>query len=279
MAHLALHNFVHRDLAARNVLLGSGMVCKVADFGLSRRVQTEDNTGDYYRSSSGVIPVRWTAPEGITSQRFSSASDVWSFGITCVEIFLDGGRPYPGVNSNPDVVKMVCTQGLVHPRPEGCPGDIYSELSKCWSTDPDERPEFNRLKAFFLATSAEINAATVASQRLRPPPRSNGDGGVSSVSSGANALGANGVLLGLQMAYDLGHQDVGDGAGEQYNLGYGGTMVPTPAPLQIVRPRVTDATNSTSAKGAGWGGRGGRGSGTLLLLQDAASSSVANSTL
>ena len=57
MAHLARHSFVHRDLAARNVLLGSGMVCKVADFGLSRRVQTEDSTGDYYRSSSGIIPV------------------------------------------------------------------------------------------------------------------------------------------------------------------------------------------------------------------------------
>ena len=49
MAHLSAHNFVHRDLAARNVLLGSGLICKVADFGLSRRVQTEDNTGDYYR--------------------------------------------------------------------------------------------------------------------------------------------------------------------------------------------------------------------------------------
>ena len=44
MGHLAQHNFVHRDLAARNVLLSSGVVCKVADFGLSRRVQTDDNT-------------------------------------------------------------------------------------------------------------------------------------------------------------------------------------------------------------------------------------------
>ena len=48
--------------AARNVLLGSGMVCKVADFGLSRRVQTEDNTGDYYRSTSGIIPVHLQRP-------------------------------------------------------------------------------------------------------------------------------------------------------------------------------------------------------------------------
>jgi serine/threonine protein kinase len=46
MGHLAQHHFVHRDLAARNVLLSSGMVCKVADFGLSRRVQTEENAGD-----------------------------------------------------------------------------------------------------------------------------------------------------------------------------------------------------------------------------------------
>ena len=42
---------------ARNVLLGTGMVCKVADFGLSRRVQTEDNTGDYYRRYCGSLPV------------------------------------------------------------------------------------------------------------------------------------------------------------------------------------------------------------------------------
>ena len=196
MAHLALHNFVHRDLAARNVLLGSGRVCKVADFGLSRRVQTEDNTGDYYRSSSGVIPVRWTAPEGITSQKFSSASDVWSFGITCVEIFLDGGRPYTSVNSNPDVVRLVCTQGLVHPRPKGCSVEIYAELLKCWSTDPGDRPEFDRLKAYFQAMRASVSASTAA--QARAAGRAGGPDGASTAS----------------LTYDLGHQDVA--AGQQY---------------------------------------------------------------
>ena len=47
MSLLAHNNIVHRDLATRNVLLASGMVCKVADLGMSRQVQADDNTGDY----------------------------------------------------------------------------------------------------------------------------------------------------------------------------------------------------------------------------------------
>ena len=187
MAHLAKHNFVHRDLAARNVLLGTGMVCKVADFGLSRRVQTEDNTGDYYRSSSGIIPVRWTAPEGMTSQKFSSASDVWSYGITCVEIFQDGGHPYPGIKSNPEVIKAVCTQGQVHQRPEGCGTDVYAELVKCWGFDPLLRPEFADLKGFFERATTQASANPGDTDQGGSKQALWGDAGSS--------------------RYDLGHQD------------------------------------------------------------------------
>jgi len=190
-------------------------------------VQTEDNTGDYYRSSSGIIPVRWTAPEGITSQKFSSASDVWSFGITCVEIFLDGGRPYPGVKSNPDVVRMVCTQGLVHPRPSGCPTEVYNELLKCWCADPDQRPDFDRLKAFFLAARATVAAAPRAG--LRGAPGRAGHISVRAAASGSVGgevynLGYQGagVVGGAGHEYNLGYQDAGagGGAGNEYNLGY-----------------------------------------------------------
>ena len=148
MAHLALHTFVHRDLAARNVLLGSGMVCKIADFGMSRRVQTDANLGDYYRSTSGIIPVRWTAPEGLTNMKFSTASDVWSYGITCVEIFQDGVQPYHDVLSNPEVMTLV-TSGKVHSQP-GCVDEVYTELLRCWSVNPQQRPGFEAFSAFFM---------------------------------------------------------------------------------------------------------------------------------
>ena len=224
MAHLARHGFVHRDLAARNVLLGSGMVCKVADFGLSRRVQTEDNTGDYYRSSSGIIPVRWTAPEGITSQKFSSASDMWSYGITCAEVFLDGGRPYPGVGSNPEVVKMVCTRGLVHPQPSSCSDEVYRQLLRCWAFDPGQRPGFAAMLEFFQAMGVAVQRpADVASPRGGGPASAGGfDPGTANVAISPQHYNLGHQDLGVAAAtsYDLGYQDTIAEAGTRYNLGH-----------------------------------------------------------
>jgi hypothetical protein len=89
MDHLSKKHFIHRDLACRNVLCAEGM-CKIADFGLSRGAGGQSSTAenddiatheDYYKSTAGVFPVRWTAPEAMETLRFTPASDVWSFGI------------------------------------------------------------------------------------------------------------------------------------------------------------------------------------------------------
>ena len=235
MAHLAKHNFVHRDLAARNVLLGSGMVCKVADFGLSRRVQTEDNTGDYYRSSSGIIPVRWTAPEGITAQKFSSASDVWSFGITCMEIFQDGAAPYPGVKSNPEVIKLVCTQGSVHQQPIGCADEVYLQLKQCFRFDPNARPEFRALADFFAGMGKEAEGGGAGGATASRPNDADAcnlgyrdKSGAYDLGYGLDAdAGAGHTDLGppQNLNYDLGHQDSGASAGTDYDLGCASIML------------------------------------------------------
>lgn len=62
------------------------------------------------------IPVRWTALEAIAFRRFTSASDVWSFGVVCWEVMTEGERPYWNW-SNQDVIKAV-EQGYRLPQPE-----------------------------------------------------------------------------------------------------------------------------------------------------------------
>lgn len=56
----------------------------------------------------GKIPVRWTAPEAIAYRKFTSASDVWSYGIVMWEVMSFGERPYWDM-SNQDVSIFLCT--------------------------------------------------------------------------------------------------------------------------------------------------------------------------
>lgn len=92
MKYLISLGFIHRDLAARNVLVDAKLAAKIADFGLSR--DTED--AEYYVAKAGKVPIRWTAPEALTSRKFSEASDVWAFGITIIEVWQNGDTPYKG---------------------------------------------------------------------------------------------------------------------------------------------------------------------------------------
>eukprot|EP00118_Oscarella_pearsei_P004543 m.19666 g.19666 ORF g.19666 m.19666 type:complete len:299 (+) comp27875_c0_seq1:453-1349(+) len=77
MQYLEEHQFIHRDLAARNCLVGERNTVKVADFGLARHVWKDD---EYTATEGTKFPIKWAAPEVINYAKFSSKSDVWSFG-------------------------------------------------------------------------------------------------------------------------------------------------------------------------------------------------------
>lgn len=94
MEYIEQKNFIHRDVRAANVLVGAGQICKVADFGLSRLIED-----DLYQAREGAkFPVKWTAPESFTYNRFTIKSDVWSFGVLMAEIVTKGKAPYPGTH-------------------------------------------------------------------------------------------------------------------------------------------------------------------------------------
>ena len=56
----------------------------------------------FFSVQGGKIPIRWTAPEAIAFRKFTSASDVWSYGIVMWEVMSFGERPYWDM-SNQDV--------------------------------------------------------------------------------------------------------------------------------------------------------------------------------
>ncbi|CRL06727.1 CLUMA_CG019430, isoform A [Clunio marinus] len=136
MSYLENRNFIHRDLAARNCLVGDNNLVKVADFGLARLMRD-----DTYTAHAGAkFPIKWTAPEGLAYNKFSTKSDVWAFGVLLWEIATYGMSPYPGIELT-DVFHRL-ESGYRMERPPGCPHEVYDLMRKCWQWSASDRPTF-----------------------------------------------------------------------------------------------------------------------------------------
>ncbi|TRY66898.1 hypothetical protein DNTS_028506, partial [Danionella cerebrum] len=160
LAYLESKRFVHRDIAARNVLVSSVDCVKLGDFGLSRYM--EDSS--YYKASKGKLPIKWMAPESINFRRFTSASDVWMFGVCMWEILMYGVKPFQGVKNN-DVIGRI-ENGERLAMPPNCPPTLYSLMTKCWAYDPSKRPRFTELKAQLSTILAEEKAQQEERSRM-----------------------------------------------------------------------------------------------------------------
>ncbi|XP_041950542.1 ephrin type-A receptor 7 isoform X2 [Alosa sapidissima] len=163
MRYLSDMGYVHRDLAARNILVNSNLVCKVSDFGLSRVIDDDPEavyttagkmqdimnliftpaTDLRFTEQGGKIPVRWTATEAIQYRKFTSASDVWSYGIVMWEVMSYGERPYWDM-SNQDVIKAI-EEGYRLPAPMDCPPGLHQLMLDCWQKDRADRPKFDQI--------------------------------------------------------------------------------------------------------------------------------------
>ena len=141
MEHLSEKHFIHRDLAARNVLVAKDLSCRIADFGMSRELNSDS---EYYTSSGGRIPLRWTAPEAVFYQKYSEKSDVWSFGMTLFEIWSLGDKPWGSDATNEVIVEGLSVGRKLSP-PTGCPRDVYSIMVDTWRMDPSSRPTFSHI--------------------------------------------------------------------------------------------------------------------------------------
>ncbi|XP_039149606.1 tyrosine-protein kinase Abl isoform X6 [Drosophila simulans] len=139
MSYLESRNYIHRDLAARNCLVGDNKLVKVADFGLARLMRD-----DTYTAHAGAkFPIKWTAPEGLAYNKFSTKSDVWAFGVLLWEIATYGMSPYPGIDLTDVYHKL--EKGYRMERPPGCPPEVYDLMRQCWQWDATDRPTFKSI--------------------------------------------------------------------------------------------------------------------------------------
>ncbi|XP_066917660.1 receptor tyrosine-protein kinase erbB-4-like isoform X2 [Clytia hemisphaerica] len=139
MVYLHSRNLVHRDLSARNILVTGKKQVKISDFGLSKVLN--DTQTEWVMDSSESLPMRWLAPESLTSGVFTSASDVWSYAVVLWEMFTFGDSPWGDLNN--EQVKQKIQNGECLPEPRFCPDEIYEVIKMCMTFDQCSRPPFH----------------------------------------------------------------------------------------------------------------------------------------
>ncbi|KAL6056920.1 receptor protein-tyrosine kinase [Balamuthia mandrillaris] len=147
MFHLHKEGFIHRDLATRNLLLDDALHVKVADFGMSKALEESKDV-----TTTEVGPIKWMAPESLSSKVFSSKSDVWAFGVTLWEMITRGEEPFPEL-SMMQTVLVVCQEERHLTPPEGSPPILAEIMQDCFQRDPEKRPEFEDILRRFESSS------------------------------------------------------------------------------------------------------------------------------
>eukprot|EP00037_Helgoeca_nana_P022818 m.235012 g.235012 ORF g.235012 m.235012 type:complete len:493 (-) comp26139_c0_seq1:4605-6083(-) len=169
MSAVVAMRLLHRDLSLRNVLCFKldvskmEVLVKVGDFGKALTLGATPPLGE-------SIPLRWSAPEVVTEQTYSEASDVWSYGVTIWELASAGAVPF-AQDSDTTVLQTIMAakdSGYLLPRPFNCPAAIAGIMHSCWRTDPRMRPQFNELEVMMERAVDKVREPELHCRRSDP---------------------------------------------------------------------------------------------------------------
>ncbi|XP_076686760.1 tyrosine-protein kinase Dnt [Andrena cerasifolii] len=135
---------LHRDIAARNCLIEpSSLRVRLADTALARDLFPQDY---HCLGDNENRPIRWMALETLQHTQYSTATDVWSFGVFLWELATLGQQPYVEVDP---FEMMACLRDgyrLAQPRP--CPDELFAVMAVCWLGLSRDRPTMPLLLAY-----------------------------------------------------------------------------------------------------------------------------------
>ncbi|KAJ6235951.1 sterile20-like kinase [Anaeramoeba flamelloides] len=154
---ISLHNnnIVHRDLKASNLLITDLGDVKFSEFGLCKHLLTVVGR-KYFDIGQNVLNPYWLAPEIIQGQDYNLSSDIWSLGITAIE--LVEGKP-PRFEEHPLRVLMIIPNEnpptLKHP--ENFSKEFLNFIEICLKKKPEERPNITDLKSHIFFQEKKTN--------------------------------------------------------------------------------------------------------------------------
>jgi len=169
LSYLHKISIIHGDIKASNILINDEGRASLTDFGLSiilRPSRIRKTTGTWHfmvPDSIETEAIRWHAPEllesdmedGTSIQWRTKATDVWSFGMTVVEIFT-GRVPFFHLRNDAKVVVAIMAGD--RPKREDCPtikADIWRMIERCWAYDPNQRPSMANVSHFLSSQSTQ----------------------------------------------------------------------------------------------------------------------------
>ncbi|KAG8978515.1 hypothetical protein FRB94_014638 [Tulasnella sp. JGI-2019a] len=159
LAYLHAHKVIHGDLKAANVLLGNPISPLICDFGLTKNEEF-DVTSEATKHSGTA---RWMCPTVISGSRRTEKTDMFSFGMTIVEI-LTGQHAFPLLSKFN--VQLAFLQGTRPPfEPLYRSGKnlvtLWELAALCWKQDPSDRPDAKEVGGILASlehtSSSKIN--------------------------------------------------------------------------------------------------------------------------
>ncbi|EFA81608.1 protein serine/threonine kinase [Heterostelium album PN500] len=136
LAYLHSVRKIHRDIKAGNILLNNNGESKLADFGVSGQLD-----GSIVKAQTVIGTPFWMAPEVIQEVGYDYKADIWSFGITCIE--MAESKP-PLFNVHPmRVIFMIPNPSRPPPKltePEKWSDEFNDFIALCLTRKPEQRP-------------------------------------------------------------------------------------------------------------------------------------------
>ena len=132
------NNLINRDVKCKNILVNKDGVAKLCDFGISQKYQK-----DLLSRHKAGSPY-WMAPELINQQKYDKSIDIWSLGITCIEL-AEYEPPYISFDKNEALIRIKKFPPKGLSKPQKWSPEFNDFISKCLKINRFERPSCEEL--------------------------------------------------------------------------------------------------------------------------------------